>query len=42
VFVRNMEIGEVVLSDGNSDEVSDHKCLKVTLKFQNTKSATSN
>jgi hypothetical protein len=38
VFARNMEIGEVVLSDGYSDEVSDHKCLKVILKFQKSKS----
>jgi endonuclease/exonuclease/phosphatase (EEP) superfamily protein YafD len=28
VFVRNMTIGEVVLSPGYSDEVSDHKCIK--------------
>jgi hypothetical protein len=42
VFARNMEIGEVVLSDGYSDEVSDHKCLKVTLKFQKSKSTTGN
>ena len=31
VFARNMSIGKVTLSDGYSDEVSDHKCLKVTL-----------
>jgi endonuclease/exonuclease/phosphatase family metal-dependent hydrolase len=42
VFVRNMAIGEVVLSDGYSDEVSDHKCVKVTLKLQDPKLATGN
>jgi hypothetical protein len=33
VFARNLEIGETILSEGYSDEVSDHKCLKVTLKL---------
>ena len=33
VFARNMEIGKVVLSEGYSDEVSDHKCIRVTLKL---------
>ena len=42
VFVRNMAIGEVVLSEGYSDEVSDHKCVKVTLKLQDPKLATGN
>ena len=40
VFVRNMEVGEVVLSEKYSDSVSDHKCIKVTLKLQNSKLAT--
>ena len=42
VFVRNMTVGEVVLSEGYSDEVSDHKCVKVTLKLQDPKLATGN
>jgi hypothetical protein len=33
VFVRNMTIGEVVLRPGYIDEVSDHKCIKTTLKL---------
>jgi hypothetical protein len=37
-----MEIGEVTLSDGYSDEVSDHKCLKVTLKFPQPNCVTAN
>ena len=37
VFARNMSIGEVSLSPEYSDEVSDHKCLKVTLKLLNSK-----
>jgi hypothetical protein len=37
-----MAIGEVVLSEGYSDEVSDHKCVKVTLKLQDPKLATGN
>ena len=40
VFVRNMEVGEVVLSERYSDAVSDHKCIKVTLKLRNSKLAT--
>jgi hypothetical protein len=40
VFVRNMEVGEVVLSEKYSDAVSDHKCIKVTLKLRNSKLAT--
>ena len=37
VFARNMTFGEVNLSPGYSDEVSDHKCLNVTLKLQDPK-----
>ena len=32
VFARNMTFGEVNLSPGYSDEVSDHRCIKVSLK----------
>ena len=42
VFARNMTVGEVVLSEGYSDSVSDHKCLKVTLKLRTPKSGTGN
>jgi endonuclease/exonuclease/phosphatase (EEP) superfamily protein YafD len=37
VFARNMTIGEVMLGPDYSDEVSDHKCLRVTLKLHNPK-----
>ena len=40
VFVRNMEVGEVVLGERYSDAVSDHKCITVTLKLRNSKLAT--
>ncbi len=40
VFARNFTFGEVNLSPGNSDEVSDHKCLNLTLKLQDLKSVT--
>ena len=40
VFVRNMEVGEVVLGEKYSDAVSDHKCIRVTLKLRNSKLAT--
>jgi hypothetical protein len=33
VFVRIMIIGEIVLRPGYSDEVSDHKSIKATLKL---------
>jgi endonuclease/exonuclease/phosphatase family metal-dependent hydrolase len=32
VFARNMTIGEVTMSPGYSDEISDHRCLKVSLR----------
>ena len=32
VFARNMEIGAVVMSPEYSDEFSDHRCIKVSLK----------
>ena len=32
VFARNMETGAVVMSPEYSDEVSDHRCIKVSLK----------
>jgi endonuclease/exonuclease/phosphatase (EEP) superfamily protein YafD len=31
VFARNMTFGAVTMSPEYSDEVSDHRCLKVTL-----------
>jgi hypothetical protein len=40
VFARNMEVGEVVLGEKYSDAVSDHKCIRVTLKLRNSKLAT--
>ena len=40
MFVRNMEVGEVVLGEKYSDAVSDHKCIRVTLKLRNSKLAT--
>jgi hypothetical protein len=40
VFARNMEVGEVVLGEKYSDAVSDHMCIKVTLKLRNSKLAT--
>ena len=40
VFARNLTIGEVMLGPGYSDEVSDHKCIRVTLKFPNPKLVT--
>ena len=42
VFVRNMDVGKVVLSEKYSDAVSDHKCLKVTLKFPQHHCVTAN
>ena len=42
VFARNMTIGEVMLGPDYSDEISDYKCLKVTLKLLNTKLITDN
>ena len=34
VFARNMTIGNVVMSPGYSEEVSDHRCIRVSLKLQ--------
>jgi hypothetical protein len=42
VFARNMTFGEVNLGPGYSDEVSDHKCLNVTLKLQDPKLTSGN
>ena len=42
VFARNMTFGEVNLSPGYSDEVSDHKCFDVTLKLQDLKQTSGN
>jgi endonuclease/exonuclease/phosphatase family metal-dependent hydrolase len=42
VFARNMTFGEVNLSPGYSDEVSDHKCLNVILKLQDPKLTSGN
>ncbi len=42
VLAMNMSFGEVNLSPGYSDEVSDHKCLNVTLKLQDPKLTSGN
>jgi endonuclease/exonuclease/phosphatase (EEP) superfamily protein YafD len=40
VFARNLTFEEVILGPGYSEEVSDHKCLNVTLKLHDPKSVT--
>jgi hypothetical protein len=42
VFVRNMTVGEVVLSPGYSDEVSAHNCIKANLKLKKPNCTTGN
>ena len=34
VFVRNMKLGAVVMNPEYREDVSDHKCLMVTLKLR--------
>jgi len=34
IFVKNMKVMESTLSEDFIDDISDHKCLKVTLKLQ--------
>ena len=33
VFAKNIEIINAMVNDGFDDEITDHKCLKVTLGF---------
>ena len=42
VFARNMTFGEANLGDGYNNEVSDHRCLNVTLKLQDPKLTSGN
>ena len=42
VIARNMTFGEVNLSPGYCDEVSDHKCLNVSLELQGPKLTSGN
>ena len=32
VFVKNLQVTGAILNEGYYDQISDHKCLKVTLK----------
>ena len=34
VFARNVDITNAVVSDGFDSGITDHKCLKVTLKLK--------
>jgi len=34
IFVKNMKVIESTLSEDFIDDISDHKCLKVTMKIQ--------
>ena len=34
IFGKNMKVMESTLSEDLIDDISDHKCLKVTLKLQ--------
>ena len=34
IFVKNIAITEATISENFLDDISDHKCLKVTLKLQ--------
>ena len=40
IFVRNNDIVEANTSENFLDDISDHKCLKVTLKLQERTSPT--
>ena len=34
VFVRNLQLKSAVISEGYYDQISDHKCLKATVKLK--------
>ena len=33
VFVKNLQVTGAIVNEGYYDQISDHKCLKVTLKI---------
>ena len=34
VFVKNLQLKGAMISEGYYDQISDHKCLKVTVKLK--------
>ena len=34
VFVKNLQLKSVMINEGYYDQISDHKCLKVTVKLK--------
>ena len=42
VFTRNVDVTNAVTNESYSDQVSDHRCLKVTLRCKQQLNAASN
>ena len=34
VFVKNLQLKSAMINEGYYDQISDHKCLKVTVKLK--------